>query len=817
MTDREPNAPLELPKRAQVVVIGGGIVGCSVAYRLTQRGWTDVVLLERNQLTSGTTWHAAGLVTTARPTDAMRQIVRNSIELFKSLEAETGLSTGYRTTGTIHLAFRPERQEELRRQAVACRASGLQVEEIDGSRATELFPLLDPKGIVGGLYFPEDGRGNATDSTMSLARGARLGGARIVEHCPVAEVITTQGRVSGVRTADGQEVETEYVVNCTGMWGRELAARAGVHLPLQALHHYYVITDEVPDLPRDMPTIKSPDDYSYVKDEAGKLMVGFFEPGSTPWAARGIPPEAAFTTLPENWDHIGPFYEKMTKRIPALEDVGIRLFFCGPESFTPDGIYHLGEVPGVSNYFVAAGFNSIGFLSGPGAGQALADWIVDGKRPFDLTEADPRRSFPHQTNRRYLEARVTETLDLAYEIHWPYEQRQSARGIRRSPVHPLVANAGAVFGEVAGWERANWYQTGQEPPTQPTFGRQHFFESVRREHLAVRHGIGMFDLSSFGKLLVKGPGAESLLQRVSANDLDVEPGRVVYTQWLNDAGGIEADVTVTRTGEDEFLVLTPSACVVRDKDWLEKNMSGAETCAVVDVSGAYAMFALMGPSTRDFLQPLTDADLRQDAFSFGSSKEIDLGLTYVRASRISYVGELGWELLVPVESAWHIFECLQAAGELPLAGYYALDTLRLEKAYRSFGHDIGPCDDPLEAGLGFAVAWQKKKGFRGRPALEEKREQPPARRLVQLLVDDPEVTLYHDEAVYKEGSFVGRVTSAGYGHFLERPVALAWVGNPDRPKASWFEGDYEVEVAGGRYRAAGSLRPAYDPKSLNTH
>lgn len=827
----DPSPKSTLPARARVVVIGGGMLGCSTAYHLTRRGWSDVLLLERKQLTSGTTWHAAGLVTTARPTHAMRAIVRRSIEIFEDLEAVTGLSTGYRRTGTLMLAFSPERYAELRHLASPCRGNGIRVDEIGPERVVELFPLMDPTGLVGALHFPDEGRGNASDTAMSLARGARQGGAKVVEGVEVEDVLLREGRVVGVRTSAG-EVEAEYVVNCAGMWGRELGQRSGVRLPLQALHHYYVITEEIPGLPADMPTLKSGDDYSYVKDEAGKIMVGFFEPGSKPWSSTGIPRDAEFTTLEGDWDHLAPFYEKMAERIPQLSDIGIRLFFCGPESFTPDGVYHLGEVPRVRNYFAGCGFNSIGFLSGPGAGQVLADWIVDGRAPMDILEADPRRAMPHQVNRRYLEARVLETLDVSYEVHWPYQERERARGLRRSPLHAQVEAVGAVFGEVAGWERANWYAVGAGAGCAregSTFGRQPWFDAVGEEHEAVRTNVGLFDVSSFGKLRVLGRDAVRLLQRVCSNDVDVEPGRVVYTTWLDAFGHIQSDVTVTRIGEAEYLVLTAAASVVRDRDWLERHVDGDEHVVVVDDSGAYAMVTVMGPNARALLTPLTDSDLSDGAFPFAHSQEIDLGYVFVRANRLTYVGELGWELLVPAESAPHVHAVLLEAGTtlgLRHAGYRAMDTLRMEKAYRSYGHDIGPSDTPAQAGLGFTVAWEKPGGFIGRDALLEARASgPPARRLVQLVLDDPAVTLAHDEPIYRDGTLVGTVGSAAFGHTLGRPLALGYVDSSrilgsgrDRADRAWFEStSYEVEVACERYSARGTLTPVYDPTSQRVH
>ncbi len=806
-----------LPERAQVVVVGGGVVGCAVAYHLTRRGWTDVVLLERKKLTSGTTWHAAGLVTQARGTSGLRRIVQESLEVFRDLEAQTGV--GFQRTGTVHLAATADRWEELRRQAASVRADGIVTEVLRPEEIPALFPLLDPTGLVGGIHYPEDGRGNATDTTLAMARAARAAGATVLENAEVLEVVVSGGLATGVRT-DAGDIEAEYVVNATGMWGHQFGRTHGVTLPLQALEHYYVVTEDVPGLGSGWPTLKSSDDCAYVKDDAGKMLVGFFEPGSRPWSSRGIPADAEFTTMPGEWDHITPYYERMAARIPALADLGIRLFFCGPESFTPDGAYHLGPVPGIDNYLAAVGFNSVGFLSGPGAGKVVADWIVDGRAPFALTETDPRRSQPFQRNRRYLEVRVTETLDLSYGIHWPFEQRTSARGIRRSPVHDRVAAAGAVFGEVAGWERANWYaRDGVEPRYVNSFGRPSWFGCSGAEHDAVRGDLGLFDISSFGKLAVQGRDAERLLQRVSANDIAVAPGRIVYTQWLGDTAGIEADVTVTRTAPDSFLVLTAALSTVRDADWLRRHTRESEFALVTDVTGSAALFALMGPRARRFLQALTDSDLSDAAFPFGTSREIDLGYTHVRATRITYVGELGWELLVPAESAAHVYDTLLAAGAGPdgpaltHAGYHALNSLRLEKGYRSWGHDIGPDDTPLEAGLGFAVAWDKPD-FVGREALARQREHGVRRRLVQLVMDDPEPMVFHDEPVYRDGELVGRVTSATFGHTLGSTVALAWVGAQEPISTDWVSsGRYEVDVAGVLVPASVSLRPLYDPTS----
>lgn len=807
-----------LPSRARVVVVGGGIVGCATAYHLTRRGWTDVVLLERKTLTSGTTWHAAGLITQARGTEGMRRLVRDSLEVFRDLEEQHGV--GFHRTGTIHLAATDARWEELVRQADAAAADGIATELLAPDEIVPHFPLLDPAGLVGGVHWPDDGRGSPSDTAMALARGAREAGAVIIENCRADEVIIRDGVVKGVRTEAG-DIEAEYVVNATGMWGNRFGKLRELDLPLQALEHYYVVTDDVPGLGSGFPTLKSADDCAYVKDEGGKLLLGFFEPGSRPWSSRGIPESTEFATMPGEWDHITQFFERISARIPAIADIGVKLFFCGPESFTPDGVYHLGEVPGVRNYLAAMGFNSVGFLTGPGAGKYVADWLVDGRPPFALVEADPRRAQPFQTNRRYLESRVVETLDLSYGVHWPFEQRESARGIRRTPLHDRVAAAGAVFGEVAGWERANWYAVpGVEPRYDYSFGRQNWFGCWEAEHRAAREAVALFDLGSFGKILIEGPSAAALLQRACANDMDVAEGRIVYTQMLNERGGIEADVTVTRTGPASFLMLTAALSTRRDIDWLRRLVHQDEFVLVNDVTSSLGMLAMMGPRARDVLQPLTDEDLTNGAFPFGASREIDLGFARVRATRITYVGELGWELLVPTDMASYVYDEILASGAgagLAHAGYHALNSLRLEKGYRSWGHDIGPDDTPLDAGLGFAVAWDTD--FVGKAALAAQKEHGVRRRLVQLLLSDPDAMAYHDEPVLRNGQLVGKVTSSAYGHTLGGTVALATVRNSgDVVAADWIaSGDWSVVVAGTPIPASASLKPMYDPSSDRPH
>lgn len=809
-----------LPSHARAVVIGGGIVGTSVAYHLAKRGWTDTVLVERKQLTSGTTWHAAGLVTKLRATYNMTRLAAYAEDLFREVEAATGMSTGFRTTGSILVARTPERWTEVKRGISMARVCGFDVEVIDGAEARRMWPLMDDTEIAGAAYLPADGVANPIDATLAIAKAFRQCGGQVFEQTEVTEVVTRDGRVSGVRTAAG-DIGCEVVVNCAGMWARELAARNGVRVPLHAAEHYYVITEPIAGLEPNLPVLRCPDDTAYFREDAGKLMVGFFEPGAKPWGMDGIPADFAFGRLPEDWDHLSPFIELAARRVPILREIGIKLFFNGPESFTPDDRYILGEAPGLGGYFVAAGFNSVGFQSGPGAGRAVADWIVDGHPPMDLAEVDIRRFMPFQVNRRYLRERTTEVLGLLYDMHWPFRQVETARGVRRTPLHDRLVAAGACFGEVAGWERANWYApAGVEPRYAYSYGRQNWFDFSAAEHRAVREAVGLFDQSSFAKLVVQGRDAAEVLSRVCANEVRVEPGRIVYTQWLNERGGIEADVTVTRLDERSFLVVSAAADETRDRTWLAAHVPEDAHCTLTDVTAAYAVLNVQGPRSRELLGRVSPADFSTAAFPFGTSREVELGYGLVRASRVTYVGELGWELYVPADQALHVYETLLAAADgldLRHAGYHALNSLRIEKAYRHLGHDITDEDDPVEAGLGFAVAWDKPGGFIGREAALRRREAGPRRRLVAFALDDPEPLLYHNEPIWRDGVLVGKTTSGWYGHTLGRAVALGYVdatvaGGPGVATPAWLlDGRYEIEVAAERFPARPSLRPLYDP------
>ncbi len=807
----------DFPSQARVVVIGGGVVGCSVAYHLAKRGWKDVLLLERKELTCGTTWHAAGLIGQLRATQNLTRLAVYSAELYDGLEKETGQATGYRRHGSLSVACDRERFEELKRGASMASNCGLEVQVLTPEQAREKYPLLRIDDLVGAVFLPRDGALNPIDVTRALAIGARQNGVRIVENTKVTGITVRNGRAVGVSTDRGA-VRAEYVVNCGGMWGREIGAMAGVAVPLHAAEHFYVVTEPIPDLPKNLPVLREPGRCIYVKEDAGKLLVGCFEPVAKPWGMDGIPEDFAFGTLPDDIDHFQPHLESAMHRIPALEKAGLQTFFNGPESFTPDDRYLLGEVPELRNFFVAAGFNSIGIQSAGGAGKVLADWIIDGRAPMDLWDVDIRRMMAFQVNRRYLRDRTVEGLGLLYAMHWPFRQVESARGVRKSALHDRLAAAGACFGETAGWERANWFAPkGMKAEYEYSYGRQNWFDHSAAEHRACREAVALFDQSSFAKYLVQGKDAERVLNLVSCNDVAVAPGRVVYTQWLNHQGGIEADLTVTRLDERRFLVVTSAASQRHDLDWLERNIPDDAHVTATDVTSALATLGVMGPKSRDLLQSLTPDDLSNAGFPFGTSREIDLGYARVRATRITYVGELGFELYVPTEFVQGVYDAIVAAGPafgLRHAGYHAMNSLRIEKAYRHWGHDIGPDDDPIEAGLGFCVAWDKKGGFIGREALLKRRGKQPAKRLVQFALESDKPLVYHNEPIWRDGKRVGYLSSGMFGHTLGRAIGLGYVkADGDCTPDYVLAGKYEIEIARDRFPAKASLKPMYDPAS----
>ena len=706
---------------------------------------------------------------------------------------------------------------ELKRLASMARCFDVDVDVITPAQAGRRWPLMRTDDLVGALWLPRDGRTNPIDTTLALAKGARLGGATVLENIAVTGIRVENGRVAGVTTTGG-DVACEVVVNCAGMWARQLGLMAGVAVPLHASEHFYIVTEPMAGVSPELPVLRDPDGYIYVREEVGGLLMGGFEPVAKPWGMQGIPGDFAFSLLPEDWEHFQVLMEQALIRIPALETAPVRRHVNGPESFTPDGRYLLGEAPECQGFFVAAGFNSIGIASGAGAGRAVAEWIVGGEPPMDLWDVDIRRVAPFQGNPAYLRDRTVEMVGALYAIHWPYQQPVTARGVRKSVLHDRLAARGACFGAVMGWERANWYATpGMEAEYRYSYGRQNWFPCAAAEHRAVREAVGLFDQSSFCKLRLSGPDALAVLQRLCANDVDVAPGRLVYTQMLNARGGIEADLTVTRLADDEFLIVTSAAASTHDTHWVWRHL-GTARAVLTDVTSSEAVLGVMGPRSRALLSRLTQADLSSAAFPFLSFRELWLGSAPVRAARVTYVGELGWELYVPTEFAGSVYDAVVAAGKdlgLRHAGYHAMDSLRIEKAYRSWGHDLGGEDTPLEAGLAFAVRFDKRAAFVGRDALLAQREKPPARRLVVFMLDDPEPLLYHDEPVWRDGTLVGRIASGAYGHTLGRSVGLGWVANPDGVTEAFVtSGRWEIEIACERRSARAQLAPPYDPKSL---
>ena len=807
----------ELPRRARVVIVGGGVIGCSIAYHLTKIGWSDVVLLERKQLTSGTTWHAAGLVGQLRPSINMTRLAKYTGELYRGLEAETGQATGYRQCGSISMATTAERFEELKRSASMAKVFDLPVEVITPERIKELYPIANVDDLVGGIHIPSDGYANAVDITQALAKGARSGGARIFENTKVTKICHDGERVTGVETDQGQ-IDADHVVLCGGMWTRDLAASIGVTVPLHACEHYYVLFEGIDGLSPSLPVLRDYDYCGYYKYDAGKLLVGAFEPNARPWGMDGISEDFCFDEIEGNFDHFEPVLVDAMRRVPALENAGIQKFFCGPESFTPDVRYHLGESAELKGCFVAAGLNSIGLQSAGGIGKVMAEWIRDGVPPADLWTVDVRRNMPFQINRKYLRERVSESLGLLYATHYPFKQYETARGVRRSAIHDRVAAAGACHGEAFGWERPNWYgDPGSTPKYEYSYGRQNWFENCAAECKAVREAVGLFDQSSFAKFRLEGRDAVRVLNRVCANEVDVAPGRLIYTQWLNEKGGIEADLTVTRLTDTAFLIVTGAESETRDFNWLKRHIPDDAHAVLTNVSSGMGVISIMGPNSRALLQSISPNDLSGEAFPFATSQEIELGYAIVRASRITYVGELGWELYIPTEFMAGVYDEIVAAGAafgLKHCGYHALNALRMEKAYRHWGHDITDEDTPLEAGLGFAVRMDKPGGFIGRDALVAQKESGLRQRLVQFLVKSPEPMLYHNEPIWQGDRIAGYIRSGMFAYTLGSACGLGYVTAVDGGVVGAIDADgYEIEIAGVRHPATASLKPLFDPTS----
>ena len=807
----------DVPKKARAVIIGGGIIGCSVAYHLTKLGWKDVLLLERKQLTSGTTWHAAGLIAQLRATANMTKLAKYSQELYGSLEKETGVATGFKRCGSITVALTNERKEEIYRQASMARAFGVEVEEISPQEVKEKYSYLNIDQVKAGVWLPLDGQGDPANIALALAKGARQNGGIIIQNTKVTGFKKEGRRITGVNWSQGDErgtTDAELVVNCAGMWGHNLGKMMGVNVPLHACEHFYIVTEPVKDL-KQMPVLRVPDECAYYKEDAGKFMLGAFEPNAKPWGMEGISENFEFDQLPEDFDHFEPILEMAVNRIPALGEAGIHTFFNGPESFTPDDAYHLGLAPEMDNVWIAAGFNSIGIQSAGGAGMALAQWITDGKKPFDLGDVDISRMQPFQGNKKYLFERSKETLGLLYADHYPYRQKASARGIRRSPFHSQLLEKGAVMGELAGWERANWYaERDQKREYEYSWKRQNWFENSAQEHRAVRENIGIYDMSSFGKIRVEGSEACEFLNYISGANCDVPIGKIVYTQFLNEDGGIEADVTVTRLSELSFMVVTRAATRLADQTWMLRHSINFNI-VIIDVTSAEGVLAIMGPNSRKLLSQISSADLSNQNNPFGTAQEVEIGMGLARIHRVSFVGELGWEVYATSDQAGHIFEVIADAGQemgLKFCGMHMMDSCRIEKGFRHFGHDITCEDHVLEAGLGFAVQ-VNKPNFIGRTAVLKKQDAGLNKRLLQFKLNEKEPLLYHNEPIIRDGKISGYISSGNYGHTLGGAIGLGYIECENETVDDLLRSSYEIEVAGSRIKAAASIRPMYDPKA----
>jgi sarcosine dehydrogenase len=806
----------DLPSHARCVVIGGGIMGCSVAYHLAREGWADVVLLERHKLTSGSTFHAAGLVGQLRTNANITRLLTHSVELYGRLETETGQASGWKMNGGLRLACNPDRMVELKRQATTARSFGLDMHLLSPEEAKELWPLMDASDLEGAAFLPTDGQANPSDITQALARGARQQGVRIVEDCPVTGFQVRDGRVVGVVTDLG-EIACEAVALCAGYWSKPLAALAGVRVPLQPVQHQYMVSERIEGVTPDLPTLRDPDRLIYFKEEVGGLVMGGYERNPIPWATAGIPEGFEFSLLDPDLDHFEPFMSEAIARVPALETAGLKELINGPESFTPDGNFILGEAPEVQGLYVGCGFNAFGIAAGGGAGKALAAWIAGDEPPYDLWPVDIRRFGPPHQDDAWTRSRTLELYGKHYTIVWPGEEHDSGRPLRRSPLYDRLQAEGAVFGEKFGFERANWFARPDADEMRDVygFGRPNWFDAVAEEHRACREAAALFDATSFAKFEFEGPDAERALDWICANDVRVPPGRTVYTQILNRHGGIECDLTVTRLTDDLFYIVTGTGFATHDAAWIRRNLPEGVDVRLREVTSAHAVLPLMGPKARELLDAVTDDDVSNEALPFGHWRALRIGGAPVRALRITYVGELGYELHLPVEYALTVFEILLEAGRphgLGLAGYRAIETLRLEKGYRAWGADIGPDHTPLEAGLMFAVKLKTDVPFLGREALERQRAEGLKKRLVGFTLDRADVVLLGRETILRDGVVAGWLTSGGFGHTIGKPIGYGYVRNPEGVTRDWLDGGtYELEVAGEAVPATLETAPLYDP------
>ena len=828
-----------LPTQARVVIVGGGIIGNSIAYHLAHMGMKDVVLLEQQQLTSGTTWHAAGLmVTFGSLSETSTELRKYTRDLYSRLEKETGQATGFMPVGFIELASNEDRLEEYRRIASFNRKCGVDVREIRPEEVKERFPACRIDDILAGFFVEGDGRVNPVDATMALAKGARMQGAKIFEGVAVSGVTTRSSAnrmdraVTGVTLQDGSHIAAEYVVNCAGMWARQLGEASGVVIPNQAAEHYYLLTDALPEVDPKWPVIEDPSSYTYIRPEGGGLMVGLFEGEAAAWNVGKIPDAFSFDEIEPDWERMAPYLEKAMSRVPLSLTVGVKKFFCGPESFTPDLGPCLGESPEVQNYFVAAGLNSIGILTGGGVGRAMAHWIMHGRPDIDVTAMNVNRFHRYQANPEYRASRVVETLGMVYKCHYPYKSKMTARGAKRSPFYTALQARGAYFKDVSGWEGADWYAASPAEAVLETHSFQQaglpFFPLWKAEHEAARSGCVAMDMSFMSKFLVQGRDAGECLNRLSTANVDGAVGVISYTQWLDSEGKMQADVTITKTAEDRFMVIATDTMHRHAETWMRRHLDpqGDKHVALSDITGSIAQLNIQGPRSRELMSLLTDTDMSDAAFPFRACRELAVGFSRVLCARITYVGELGYELHIPAEHAMHVYERVCAAGQsvgLVHAGLKALASMRMEKAYRDYGHDMDNTDTLLEVGLGFTADYDKPGGFIGKEATVRQRAEVKQRgglpqRLAQLLiVGHPKVMMYHGEVLFRDGACVGDVRAASYGHSLGGAVGLAHITAPAGGvvnKSFLSTGKWEVEVAGARYPCKLSLEPMYDPKNL---
>ncbi|MAT88973.1 MAG: FAD-dependent oxidoreductase [Aestuariivita sp.] len=805
---------MSLPSSSKIIIIGGGIIGCSTAYHLAHMG-QEVLLLEKAALTSGSTWHAAGLVGQLRSNSNITQLLGYSIELYARLQEETGLSTGWKMNGGLRLACNKERWTEVKRQATSARSFGLDMQLLTPQEAQDLWPLMDIGDVLGAAFLPTDGHASPSDISQALVRGARNGGVKVLENCPVVEILTDKGKLVGVRTAQG-DVNCEKLVLCCGQWTRDLAATVGVNVPLVSIEHQYMITESF-DVPTNLPTLRDPDRLTYYKEEVGGMVMGGYEPNGILWAEKGIPDRFDFQLLQSNFDHFEQLIDLALPRVPRLREVGIKQLLNGPESFTPDGNFIIGEAPEKANIFVGAGFNAFGIAAGGGSGMALAEWVVNGGPPYDLWSADIRRFGRPHTDIDWLRTRTLEAYCKHYAIAWPFEEYESGRPCRRSPLYRSLKDAGAVFGEKLGWERPNWYaEEGEDAFDIYTFEYPNWQSAVAREHKAAREAVVLFDQTSFAKYLLTGPNAEDALQWIASNRVDKTIGSIIYTQMLNDNGGIECDLTCVRTNQDEYYIVTGTGFATHDFDWIKRNIPEGMKAQLVDVTSSNAVLSLFGPKSREVLQTVSNCDVSDMAHPFGRAQKIGIAGCPVLALRITYVGELGWELHMPVEYAQTVYEKLQEAGVthgLRNAGYRAIETLRLEKGYRAWSSDIGPDHTPDEAGLGWAVKMQSNIPFKGRDAVASQRLQG-VKKIMTTFTTNGDAVLCGRETIYRNGERCGWLSSAGYGFTIGKSIGMGFVRSETSIDSDYVMiGKYKLEVAGKLVNAEVTLDPLYDPKS----